>query len=78
MKTIKVLGPGCAKCQKLFANVEAAVKELGIDCDVQKITDIGAITSYGVMMTPSLVVDEEVRSSGKALSVNELKAILEQ
>lgn len=78
MKTIKVLGPGCAKCQKLFANVEAAVEELGIDCDVQKITDIGAITSYGVMMTPSLVVDGQVRSSGKALSVNELKTILEQ
>jgi small redox-active disulfide protein 2 len=76
MKTIKVLGPGCAKCQKLFANVEKAVKELGIECEVEKITDINAITHYRVMMTPALVVDEEVKSSGKALSVNKLKALL--
>lgn len=76
MKTIKVLGPGCAKCQKLFANVEKAVKELGIECEVEKITDINAITDYRVMMTPVLVVDEEVKSSGKALSVNELKTLL--
>ena len=76
MKTIKVLGPGCPKCQKLFANVENAVKELGIECQVEKITDINAITSYRVMMTPALVVDEEVKSSGKALSVSELKALL--
>jgi small redox-active disulfide protein 2 len=76
MKTIKVLGPGCAKCQKLFANVEKAVSELGIDCEVEKITDINAITRYPVMMTPALVVDEEVKSSGKALSVSELKALL--
>ena len=76
MKNIKVLGPGCSKCQKLLANVEKAVSELGIDCEVEKITDINAITSYRVMMTPALVVDEEVKSSGKALSVNELKALL--
>jgi small redox-active disulfide protein 2 len=76
MKTIKVLGPGCPKCQKLLANVEKAVSELEIDCEVEKITDINAITSYSVMMTPALVVDEEVKSSGKALSVKELKALL--
>jgi small redox-active disulfide protein 2 len=76
MKTIKVLGPGCPKCQKLFANVEEAVSELGIDCEIKKITDINAITSYSVMMTPALVVDEEVKSSGRALSVKELKALL--
>lgn len=78
MKTIKVLGPGCAKCEKLFSNVEKAVSELGIDCTVEKITDINAITSYRVMITPALVIDEEVKSSGKALSVNELKLLLAQ
>ena len=76
MKNIKVLGPGCAKCRKLFENVEQAVSELGIDCEVEKVTDINAITNYRVMMTPALVIDEEVKSSGKALSVNELKALL--
>jgi small redox-active disulfide protein 2 len=76
MKSIKVLGPGCPKCRKLFENVEQVVKELGIDCEVEKITDINAIVNYRVMMTPALVVDEEVKSSGKALSVTELKTIL--
>lgn len=76
MRTIKVLGPGCAKCRKLLANAETAVKELGIDCEVEKITDINTIVSYRVMMTPALVVDGEVKSSGKALTVNEIKMML--
>ncbi|UCH83534.1 MAG: TM0996/MTH895 family glutaredoxin-like protein [Candidatus Latescibacterota bacterium] len=76
MKKIKVLGPGCAKCRKLFENVEKAVRELGIDCEVEKVTDINAITDYRVMITPALVVDEVVKSSGKALSVSELKNLL--
>ena len=76
MRTIRVLGPGCAKCKKLLANTEKAVKELGIDCEVEKITDINVIVSYRVMMTPALVVDGEVKSSGKALTVNEIKMML--
>ncbi|MEJ2720781.1 MAG: thioredoxin family protein [bacterium] len=76
MRTIKVLGPGCAKCRKLLANAETAVRELGIDCEVEKIEDINAIVSYDVMMTPALVVDGEVKSSGKALTVNEIKMML--
>ena len=76
MKHIKVLGPGCAKCRKLFENVERAVSELGMECEVEKITDINAITNYRVMMTPALVIDDEVKSSGKALSVSELKTLL--
>ena len=76
MKSIKVLGPGCPKCRKLFENVEQAVSELGIDCEVEKITDINAITNYRVMMTPALVIDGDVKSSGKALSIKELKTIL--
>lgn len=76
MKNIKVLGPGCAKCERLFENVEKAVSELGIECDVEKITDIETIVGYDVMLTPALVVDEEVKSAGKALSVGDLKTIL--
>jgi small redox-active disulfide protein 2 len=76
MKNIRVLGPGCAKCKKLFDNVEKAVRELGIECEVEKITDIGEITRYDVMMTPGLVVDGVVKSSGSALSVDKIKKIL--
>lgn len=76
MKVIQVLGPGCAKCNKLFENVERAVSELGLACDVEKITDINAITKYRVMSTPALVVDGVVKSSGRSLSVGKLKDIL--
>lgn len=78
MKNIRVLGPGCAKCKKLFDNVESAVSELGIPCEVEKITDIGEITRYDVMMTPGLVVDGVVKSSGSALSVDKIKKILSE
>ncbi len=76
MKTIKVLGPGCPKCQILLKNTEQAVAELGLDCQVEKITDIMQITSYGVMMTPALVVDDEVKLVGKVPSLTELKELL--
>jgi small redox-active disulfide protein 2 len=73
---IKVLGPGCANCKKLVQNVKEAVNELGIEADVQKVEDIAEIMSYGVMSTPGLVVDGVVKSSGRALSVSEIKEIL--
>jgi small redox-active disulfide protein 2 len=76
MKQIQVLGPGCAKCKKLFENVEQAVSELGIDCEVVKVTDINEITRHDVMMTPALTVDGTVKSSGSALSVKKVKEIL--
>ena len=76
MKTVEVLGPGCANCRKLAANAEAAVRELGIDCRVEKITDINVITGYRVMLTPALAVDGEVKSSGKVLSVEQIKRLL--
>ena len=78
MKTILVLGPGCAKCNKLLENVEKAVKELDIDCAVEKITDINAITSYDVLMTPALVIDGSVKSSGSALNVDKVKTIISE
>ncbi|MGD8413475.1 MAG: thioredoxin family protein [Candidatus Latescibacterota bacterium] len=76
MKQIQVLGPGCAKCKKLLENVEQAVSELGLDCEVVKVTDINEITRYDVMMTPALTVDGTVKSSGSALSVKKVKEIL--
>jgi small redox-active disulfide protein 2 len=73
---IEILGIGCPKCKMLTANVENAVKELGIQAEIVKVADINKITDYGVMMTPALVVNEEVKSSGKLLSVEQIKEIL--
>ena len=78
MKTIQVLGPGCAKCNKLLQNVEQAVRELGVDCAVEKITDIAAIASHDVLMTPALVIDGSVKSSGSTLNVDKIKAIISE
>lgn len=76
MKLLQVLGPGCAKCTKLKENAEAAVKELGIEAAVEKITDINVITGFGVMMTPALAVDGEVKVVGKVPSTDEIKQLL--
>ncbi|RMF99555.1 MAG: thioredoxin family protein, partial [Planctomycetota bacterium] len=76
MKLIQVLGTGCAKCEKLKANVEQAVAELGLEATVEKITDISVITGFGVMMTPALAVDGEVKLVGSVPSPEELKKLL--
>ncbi|MFA5168482.1 MAG: thioredoxin family protein [Candidatus Omnitrophota bacterium] len=73
---IEILGIGCPKCKQLTANAETAVKELNVDAEIAKITDIDKITEYGVMMTPALVVDGAVVSSGKLLNKDEIKKIL--
>ena len=73
---IQVLGTGCSKCLKLVENVQAAVTDLGLDCQIDKVTDIKDIMGYGVMLMPGLVVNGEVRSAGKVLSVDDIKRIL--
>jgi len=73
---IEILGVGCPKCKLLTANAEAAVKELNIQAEIAKVTDINKITDYGVMMTPALAVDGTVVSAGKVLSKDEIKKIL--
>ncbi len=73
---IKILGTGCSKCKKLEANARKAVEELGIDVSIEKVTDFKDIMKYGVMQTPTLVVDENVKAVGKNLSVEEIKKIL--
>ena len=76
MKEILVLGPGCFRCTKLHENVEKAVSELGIECDVYKVTDINAIAEFGVMQTPGLIIDGEVKALGKVLSVDQIRELL--
>ena len=73
---IKIFGSGCTKCVKLAENAEAAVRELGLDCSVEKVTDLAAIVDAGVLTTPALVINGEVKSSGKVLDVEQLKTII--
>ncbi|MFH0795585.1 MAG: thioredoxin family protein [Candidatus Omnitrophota bacterium] len=75
---IEILGMGCPKCKALAANVEEAVKELGVEAEIVKVTEISQIMNYGVMMTPALVVDGEVKSAGKVLIKEEVKKILQK
>lgn len=67
---------GCPKCQLLTANAENAARELGLELEVVKVTDLKKISDYGVMMTPALVIDGVVRSVGKVLPVEEIKKLL--
>jgi len=70
---IKILGTGCANCKKLEVNAVQAVKEMGIEAEIEKVENIQDIMSYGVMKTPALVVDEKVKAMGKILSPEEIK-----
>jgi small redox-active disulfide protein 2 len=73
---IGILGTGCPKCKKLAQNVEEAVKELNMDAEILKVTNIDEIMNYGIMMTPGLVIDGEVKSAGKVLGKEDIKKIL--
>ncbi|OPY46718.1 MAG: hypothetical protein A4E42_00413 [Methanoregulaceae archaeon PtaU1.Bin222] len=76
MTKIEVLGTGCAKCKRLFDNVQTAVKELGIAAEVVKVEDLDAIVEAGVMMTPALFINGEVVAEGRVPDVNEIKSLL--
>jgi small redox-active disulfide protein 2 len=76
MKRIQILGTGCPKCKELAENSEAAAKDLGIEFEIEKVTDINEIMSFGVMMTPALVVDGDVKIAGKVPSVEDIKEML--
>ncbi len=77
MKKLQILGTGCPKCQKLTENTEIAAKELGLQYELEKIKDIASIMAFGVMMTPALAVDGVVKSSGKVLSPEEIKKLIQ-
>jgi len=71
---IKVLGPGCAKCKKAEQLVQEVIKETGVDASVEKVTDMMQIASYGVFGTPSVIVDGEVKCTGKVPKKEDIKA----
>lgn len=76
MSKIQILGTGCAKCRDLTANAETAVRELGIDAEIYKVTDIKDIITFQILMTPGLVIDGQVRAAGRVPSVEEIKQML--
>jgi small redox-active disulfide protein 2 len=76
MKSIEVLGPGCANCKTLYERTRQAAQELGLECEVEKVTDLHVILGYRVMSTPALVVDGQVKLAGKVPSIEQLKEIL--
>ena len=75
---IKVLGAGCKSCHQQYENVKEAVKELGLDIEVEYITDLAKVMEYGVMSMPAIVVNDKVVSMGKVLSVSDFKKVLDK
>lgn len=73
---IQILGPGCPRCKALAANVEQAVKDTGVDAEIEKVSSITEIAKFGIMMTPGLAIDGEVKSAGKILSAAEIAELL--
>lgn len=76
MKKLQVLGTGCAKCTKLADNAKAAADALGVEYELEKVTDINQILKFGVMMTPALVVDGVVKIVGKVPDPEQIKPML--
>ncbi len=76
--SVKILGSGCAKCNELEANTKAALEQLGMDTEIDHVTDFTQIASYGVMSTPALVVDGKVVAFGKVLKTEEIVKIMQK
>ena len=78
MKTLKILGSGCPKCRKLAERTEDAARKIGLEFQLEKVTDVDKILAYGVMMTPALVINENLKFSGRLPMVDELVDILKE
>ena len=76
MTKIQVLGPGCAKCKVLYEHAEQAAQQLGLEYEMEKVTDIDAILGFGVMTTPALVVNGQLKVAGRVPSAEQLKSML--
>jgi small redox-active disulfide protein 2 len=76
MKKVQILGTGCPKCKKLFETTQRFVNDAGIEAEVIKVEDINEILKFGVMMTPALAVDGEVKASGRIPKPDELRAMI--
>ena len=77
MKKIQILGTGCPKCTRLAQTVDSIADSMNIEYQIEKVTDINKIMTFGVMVTPALVIDGEVKAAGKVPSEDEIKKMLE-
>lgn len=75
---IQILGTGCPKCNALERNAREALEKTGIEADIEKVTDLDSIMEMGVMVTPALAVDGEVKKAGKVMTVEEIAAIIKE
>ena len=76
MKKLQILGTGCSKCKRLTEQVEQAANELGIEHQIENVTDLQEIVAFGVMTTPALAVDGQVKVAGNIPSIEELKRLI--
>ncbi|HQU84303.1 MAG TPA: thioredoxin family protein [Pyrinomonadaceae bacterium] len=76
MKTIKILGTGCARCKQTESIIRETLDEIGVSANIEKVTDIEDIVSYGVMVTPAVVVDEKVLFTGKVPTKEDIKTFV--
>lgn len=76
MKKIQILGPGCPRCKTLYEHTKAATEQLGLECTIEKVVDIEAIVSFGILSTPALVVDGQVKVAGRVPSASQIKEML--
>ncbi len=77
MTSIVVFGPGCPRCKQLEANVRKAAESLGLQYDLVKMTDVRTFAGFGIALTPALMVDDDVKVSGRVPDVEELKSLLQ-
>lgn len=75
---IKILGTGCEKCDKLYTATEQAIKNLGIDAEIEKVEDLMELVRYGVMTTPALMIDGKVVSAGRVLKTADVEKLLKK
>jgi small redox-active disulfide protein 2 len=74
---IQILGTGCPKCNQLYQNAQAAAAEAGVEAVIEKVTNLNDIMAFGVMVTPALVIDGQVKSSGKVPSADDIKKMIQ-
>lgn len=77
MTTIQIFGPGCKRCKQLQANAEKAIGELSLEATIEKVQDINQMVEHGVIMTPALAIDGQVKFAGKVASADEIKGLLQ-
>lgn len=75
---VQVLGMGCPKCRKLEANAKKAIDELGIDVELEHVHDVTEISKFGVMLTPALVIDGNVKTVGEVTTTKKIKELLQE